>query len=126
MVPDEGLAEVDPPLLRDRIGLDPELMKAISRELLPLTDECIEDARERDPALEGMLAVEVSVVVDPEVGAVVDMVDFAERNEIADQELQTCVRETALSMLLPADEGAAQELLFTIPIEAETETETEG
>lgn len=111
--------DAPPPPLEDRIGLDPELLRTISDELLPLTDECLEDARERDPGLDGMLAVEVNIVVEPEVGAIVETVEFSELNELDDQELQTCVRETALSMLLPADESGTQELMFTVPVEAE-------
>ena len=113
-----------PPPLKDRIGLDPELLRTISDELLPLTNECLEDARERDPGLEGMLAVEVNIVVEPEVGAIVETVEFAELNDLDDLELQTCVRETALSMLLPADESGTQELMFTIPVEAEASSDS--
>ena len=106
--------------LTDRVGLDPETGKALHTQLMPLADECIELARERDATLSGMLAMEFGVAGDPDLGAVVDTVDFPEdRNELRDEELLTCMRETALSMTLPAPQnGGRLDLLITLPVEA--------
>lgn len=119
--PTKGEKTDEPGQLTDRIGLDPAAVEALSAEFLPLTHECIEQARERDPELVGLLAVEVDMAGDPELGAVIDDVRFPdERNEVRDPELQTCIRETALSMLLPSPEQGGQErLMLTVPIESE-------
>ncbi|EDM77336.1 hypothetical protein PPSIR1_26503 [Plesiocystis pacifica SIR-1] len=120
--PPTKVDETDGPgQLTDRIGLDPAAVEALSAEFLPLTNECIEQARERDPELVGLLAVEVDMAGDPELGAVIDDVRFPDaRNEVRDPELQTCIRETALSMLLPSPEQGGQErLMLTVPIESE-------
>ena len=74
-------------------------------------------AKERDPQLGGMLALQIGAAGDPELGAVVDSVEFPERNELVDVELLECVRETALSLALPPPaQGGRDELEITIPI----------
>lgn len=82
-----------------------ELAKAINRELGALTDECIAAATERDGKLAGTLEMAVAAVADPELGAVIDTVDVTTQGEAVDAELIECVRESALSMVLPAQEG---------------------
>ncbi|NVB40514.1 hypothetical protein G6O69_21920 [Pseudenhygromyxa sp. WMMC2535] len=107
--------------LEDLIGLDPELLEAFSTDFMPLADECITAARERDPQLTGMLAVEVDLSGDPAVGGAVERVDFPEQNEIHEDELKTCVRETALSMVLPEPAKPGQErMMLTMPIGEES------
>lgn len=105
--------------LTDRVGLDPETGQALHAQLMPLADECIAQARERDESLSGMLAMEFGVAGDPDLGAVVDAVGFPDdRNEVHEEELLTCMRETALSMTLPAPEnGGRLDLMITIPVE---------
>ena len=102
---------------RDRIGLDDATKTAFARDFMPLVDECIEMARERQPELRGMLAIELGAAGDPELGAVVDRVVFAERNEIDDLELRECVEQSAWSLTLPPPPDASREdLLLTIPV----------
>lgn len=105
--------------LRDRLGLPPAMLEALHAEFMRLASECIDAARERLPDLEGMVGLALEVASDPELGAVVDEVEIsAERStDSGDEELHTCLRETALSMLLPEPEaGGRFELLITLPL----------
>lgn len=104
--------------LRDRIGGRDALVAALNDDFMPLADECLEAARERDPSLEGMLAISLDVIADEEHGAIVESVEFPENNEVHDALLHECIRETSLSTILPPPpEGGREGFLLTLPIE---------
>ena len=108
----------EPRELEARADFGPELLEAVHTDFLPLMDECVELAHERDASLSGMLALQLNAIGDPMLGAVIERVEFGEQNDIVDAQLQECVRETAWSMILPPPEergGHAFEL--TIPVE---------
>jgi hypothetical protein len=125
--PTRGASDEDPPAsesegLRDRTegGLDPALLEEFQTDFMPLVDECISAARERDPELAGMLAVGVTIVADAELGSIVESVEYPEdRNELADPELLECVEATALSMLLPPYDTGSDALMLTLPVSPE-------
>lgn len=88
--------------LTNRMGPGSEaLVAAVNRELLPLAQECIDAALEREPALRGMMAIEIGAIGDEELGAVVDRVEFPADNGVHQAELLECMRESSLSMALP-------------------------
>lgn len=95
----EGEAEA--PAMIDRTGKKGYLTQVMSRDLLPLADECYELARERKPDLAGMLVMEVEILSDEEHGGVVDAAEPGQTNELADAELIECVRESLLATTLP-------------------------
>lgn len=84
-----------------------ELVAAVNRELSTLTDECITAATERGSKLDGTLAMDVNAIADPELGAVIDTVEVTTGGTVDDAALLECVRESALSMVLPAPEGGS-------------------
>jgi hypothetical protein len=88
------------------------LAQAINRELSALADECVTAAGERAKHLSGTLAMNVRAIADPELGAVIDTVDVTAEGEGIDDELRDCVRESAMSMLLPTPE--AGEVAFMV------------
>lgn len=103
--------------LKDRIGGRDDLMAALNADFLPLADECIEAARERDPELMGMLALGMEVIGDEDLGAVIENVDFPDRNEVIEAELLECIRETAYSTTLPPPpESGRDEFLITLKV----------
>jgi hypothetical protein len=110
----------DPPTqgqLTDRIGGRKALLGALDRDFMPLASECIEQATERSPALRGMIALELELVADAELGAVIDTAKYPERNEVHDDELLDCIRESALSTTLPPPpEGGREAFMLTMPV----------
>ena len=87
---------------------------------MPLVDECLDQARERDPALQGMMAIGLDIIADAELGAVIESVKVPPLNEVDDAELLTCVRESALGTLLPPPEhDAREEIMLTIRVGSE-------
>lgn len=132
-----GGAEPDPATRRDeaaagdegltnRIGPEHEAtVKAINRELLPLVDECVELAKERNQRVTGMLAIEVSAIGDEDVGAVVESVEFPHENEpdneLRDPDLLECVRESSLAMSLPPPPaGGRTDFMITMRVDDES------
>ncbi|MBL9104285.1 MAG: hypothetical protein JNL82_25290 [Myxococcales bacterium] len=89
------------PAMVDRSGNRGYLTQVMSRELLPLADECFELARGRDPELAGMLVIDVELLGDEELGGVVEAAEPGEGNEIRDREVIECVRESLLATTLP-------------------------
>lgn len=99
------------------MGLDEATKKALASEFMPLASDCIEMARERDPGMRGMLAVEIGAAGDPDLGAVVDIVRFPDTHTLSGLELMDCVKQSALSMSLPPPErGGREDLMITIPV----------
>jgi hypothetical protein len=124
---DAGDAPAPGPGLTDRIGGRDALMAALNQELMPLADECIEQAGERNPELRGMLALELELVADAELGAVIDAAGYPATNEVHDPELLDCIRETALSTSLPPPpEGGREAFMLTMPIGGSAGAGAEG
>jgi hypothetical protein len=115
--------ERPPGNLNKRIEGHDELVAELNRDFMPLASECIDEALARNPELAGMLAIEFEVVADEDLGAVVDTVEFPPNaDQVVEDELQVCVRETLLSTLLPPGAANGREaLMLTLPVEADEE-----
>lgn len=114
--------------LTDRTGTRAALGEHLNADFLPLADECIDDALARDPELAGMLEIEVETLADEDLGAVIEDVRSSDRNEVADATLLECIRESALSMILPAPpEGGRDAFAISLRVESnDADARTEG
>ncbi|MEO0324466.1 MAG: hypothetical protein AAF447_16005 [Myxococcota bacterium] len=70
----------------------------LNGELMPLVDECIAMARERQPSLTGNVALELDIVPSGPGRALVTAVRPQEGHDVDDPELFFCLRESALSL----------------------------
>jgi len=103
--------------LNKRIEGHDELVAELNRDFMPLADECIEQALAQTPALRGMLTMEFEIVNDEDIGAVVESVDFPARDQVEHADLQECMRESLLSMVLPAAQESGREgLMLTLEV----------
>jgi hypothetical protein len=93
-----------PGTMVDRTGeLGQDTMRVINHELMPLVSECFDQASERDPKLRGTLALNVELAGTEELGGIIETVEPAQdRNQLQDDELIECVRQSAFSIQLPA------------------------
>ena len=112
---DAGNARVDPKYIQQRVRED----------LFPLARGCYGDALKRDPKLAGKLVVYFRVIGDRKVGGVVDETKILGDTTIADAEMQTCVRESMMSVSFdaPPDDG---ELTVVYPIEFSPQDDDAG
>lgn len=117
----EGTPQEAPPgTMVDRTGeLGEENLRVLNHELIPLVDGCQDQARERDPRLSGMLALDVKLAGAEAVGGIIETLEPApDLNQIADAELIECVRQSAFSIQLPAPtKSGRSELQLTIPLD---------
>ena len=85
------------------------LLTAVNEDLLPLAHECYQAAVERDPTVAGMIDINLEVVGDEDVGGIVESFELGEDNEIQDEQMIECIRETTLSTVFPAPEGTGRQ-----------------
>jgi hypothetical protein len=106
--------------LIDRTGNHGHMVKVLNEDLMPLVDECYALARETQPELTGMLVLDVEMIGDEEVGAVVESAVLGQGNEIVDPALVECVQESLLSTTLPPPpEGGKEAFQLQMRLEPE-------
>ncbi len=117
---DDDDDERPPGDLKDRTGGGPgraAMLQQLNHDLMPLIDECLEQARERDPELAGLLAIGIETAADEELGGVVEDAYAHEQNTVAAPELIECARESALSMIVPPPASSGRDkIMLTIPV----------
>ena len=108
VVPDDagdGTPKVDPSYIQRRVRED----------LFPLAKQCYEDALRRDPRMGGTVEVHFTIMGDPRVGGVVGEASLGDRTTLADPEMQTCVRESMMSVTFDAPpEGGEITVVYPI------------
>src|SRR5690606_23902940 len=102
-------SEPEPEGLINHVEGYDQLVDELNKGFLPLSDECIADALARAPELAGELSIEFELVVDEQLGAVIETVDVAKDNQVHDPQLQECVRESLLSMVLSPGAARSEE-----------------
>ena len=108
------------PGIRDRSdGELAHLIGTINDDLMPLADECYEAARETDPELAGMLDIHFNVIADEDIGGLVDDVGLGEENEVHNEGMVECVRESILSTFFPSHETGEQGVRLTLKFSPE-------
>ena len=103
--------------MADKTGVMGEEVKIINHELLPMVGQCFDEALQRKPGLHGMLALGVKLAGVEGVGSVFEALEPVEKNEVADDELIDCVRQSAFSIDLPPPRADRRDSLeLTIPL----------
>ncbi|WAS97506.1 hypothetical protein [Nannocystis punicea] len=108
-----GAAADDAPAdsILDRTGNHGYLTRVLSRELMPLVDECHALVREEHPDLAGMLVLDLEILGDEDIGGVVNTLEPGKGNEIAEPALLECVRESLLATTLPPPEQGGRDAI---------------
>jgi hypothetical protein len=100
-------------------SFDKEYIREVVREdLVPLAQECYNDALHRVPDLGGTMTLEFAIMGDETVGGVVDHVELGEGTTIVDLEMSECIRESMLSVAFdPPEGGGVVEVTYPIIFE---------
>lgn len=84
------------------------LLKDLQEDVMPLADECYEQALERDPSIAGGLGLQFAIIGDEDVGGLVESVELEDGSDIQDPEMLECMRETLLSTVFPAPDDSGE------------------
>ncbi|MCY0995008.1 hypothetical protein OV203_48220 [Nannocystis sp. ILAH1] len=95
----------------DRTGNHGYLTGVLSRDLMPLVDECHALVREEHPDLAGMLVLDLEILGDEDIGGVVNTFEPGKGNEIDEPALLECVRESLLATTLPPPEQGGRDAI---------------
>jgi hypothetical protein len=96
--PAAGSADAPSGGLTDKTGwADNSAIKRLNKELMPLVDECIDQAKARNPRLHGTLALSMTVAPTDNHKIIVSVTP-ARGNQIDDPELLECIRESSFSV----------------------------
>ncbi len=95
--------------LKDRSGGKlAGLLEDLQEDVMPLADECYEQALERDPSIAGGLGLQFAIIGDEDVGGLVESVELEDGSDIQDPEMLECMRETLLSTIFPAPDDSGE------------------
>jgi hypothetical protein len=101
----------------DRGSYDPQYIRDNVREqIFPLLASCYQEALSRHPTLAGKLVFSFRIVGDPSVGGVIEDAEFAEGSEIKDAEMETCTRESMMSLSLDKPPSGGGYVTVTYPV----------
>lgn len=96
---------------------DPDYIRSHFREdMFPLLKSCYEGALKRRPALAGKLALKFTIVGDPQVGGVVDTAEFADESDLKDSEMETCVRESLMTLTFDKQPSGSGKVDVVYPV----------
>jgi hypothetical protein len=96
---------------------DPQYIRDNVREqIFPLLASCYKEALSRNPKLAGKLVFSFRIVGDPSVGGVIEDAEFADGSEIKDAEMETCTRESMMSLSLDKPPSGGGYVSVTYPV----------
>ncbi len=97
-------------------GVDPSYVRKVVREdFFPLARQCYEVASAKNPALAGTVELKFRILGDPSIGGVVSEATLGDKTTIADTEMQTCMKESMMSVTFAAPPHGG-EVTVTYPI----------
>jgi hypothetical protein len=97
---------------------DPEYIREnVHDQIFPLLRSCYEAALARNPKLSGKLVFSFRLVGDPAVGGVIEEAEFGEGSDIEDAEMETCTRESLLSLTLDKPPSGGGYVTVKYPVE---------
>jgi hypothetical protein len=85
-------------------------------DMFPLLKQCYEGALARRPALGGRLVLKFAIVGDPTVGGIVEDAAFADESDLKDEEMETCVRESLMTLTFDKPPSGGGKVTVTYPV----------
>jgi len=109
-------------------NIDPKYIQSVVRDdYFPLAKQCYTNALERNPKLAGRIEMSFRILGDPKIGGVVDDVKLGDGTTIDDKEMQTCLRESMMSVTFDAPpEGGEVTVVYPVLFSPEDDDAGEG
>jgi hypothetical protein len=86
-------------------------------DMFPLLKSCYADALTRRPSLAGKLVLQFAIVGDQQVGGIVESARFADESDLKDTPMETCVRESLMTLTFDKPPEGGGMVTVTYPIE---------
>ncbi len=109
-------------------NIDPKYIQSVVRDdYFPLARQCYGNALERNPKLAGTIEMSFRILGDPKIGGVVDDVKLSDGTTIDDKEMQTCMRESMMSVTFDAPpEGGEVTVVYPVRFSPEDDDAGDG
>jgi hypothetical protein len=86
----------------DGRGIEASYIEDVTKnEFIPMARRCYEELLVRSPDAGGRLAIEFTIAGDDAVGGLVEDAKIAESSTLSDEKIETCMRETLLTLAFP-------------------------
>ncbi len=110
------------------MNIDPKYIQSVVRDdYFPLAKQCYGSALERNPKLAGTIEMSFRILGDPKIGGVVDDVKLSDGTTLDDKEMQTCLRESMMSVTFDAPpEGGEVTVVYPVRFSPEEDDADAG
>jgi hypothetical protein len=86
-------------------------------KLTPLANQCLEQARQRTPSLQGTLALQLGLVPDGKLKVIIETVAVTASSQVQAPELAECIRERAKTIdILQTLRSGPEQVELTLPL----------
>lgn len=105
--------------------LDKDYIRAQVKEILPLLQECYQDALRDHPGIGGRMVVRFGIVAEENVGGLIESSEVAEESTLREPQMVECVRETMYALRMSAPRGGGK-VSVTYPFEFASDGPPDG
>jgi hypothetical protein len=92
------------------------IQERVREDFFPLAKQCYEHALERRPGIAGKIALHFTIVGDEKIGGIVEDASVGEESTLHDEEFETCMSESMMTMTFPPPKGGGT-VAVTYPID---------
>lgn len=92
------------------------IQERVREDFFPLARQCYEDALRRKPGVAGKVLLKFTIVGDEKIGGIVEESSIGEESTLRDDEFDTCMSESMMSMTFPPPKGGGT-VTVTYPID---------
>jgi hypothetical protein len=78
-----------------------ERVEYLKNKAMPVVNDCVRQAQERAPGLRGVLTLQVTIVPEGKLAALIERVDVPASSEVQEPGLARCVNERAKNLTFP-------------------------
>jgi hypothetical protein len=101
------------------------IQERVREDFFPLAKQCYEDALKRTPGIAGKIALHFTIVGDEKIGGIVEDASVGEESTLHDEEFETCMSESMMTMTFPPPRGGGT-VTVMYPIDFSPGDEDEG
>lgn len=103
------------------------IQERVREDFFPLARGCYDDLLKRHPKIQGKVALHFTIVGDEGVGGIVEEASVGDESTLRDDEFDTCMTESMLSMSFPPPKGGGVvTVIYPIAFSPDEDEEADG